>query len=245
MGRLLKAELIKLRTTRTFIALIAVAAVLSLAVVILQAAFIDATASTAADEVFNADTSSLFILILAVVGISGEWRHRTITSSLLAAPDRWRFLFAKVIAYAVAGVVLSLAISVLTAAAGSLVLSIRDQPGAPVGDLVELGWHNLVIAAIFGGLGVGLGGLIRNQPTAIVGILVVSFIAEPLLLTVASSVGRFGPFTALPVAFTGASAGFSEDELFSAGTALALMLAWAGLLVAAAGLLLQKRDLDG
>ena len=39
-------------------------------------------------DVFTADTSSLFILILAIVGITGEWRHRTITSSLLAAPDR-------------------------------------------------------------------------------------------------------------------------------------------------------------
>ena len=54
-------------------------------------------------EVFASDTSSLFILMLAIVGITGEWRHRTITSSLLAAPDRLRFLAAKTLAFAAAG----------------------------------------------------------------------------------------------------------------------------------------------
>ena len=47
--------------------------------------------------------SSLFILLLGVMGIAGEWRHRTITSSLLAAPDRLRFLAAKTLAFAAAG----------------------------------------------------------------------------------------------------------------------------------------------
>jgi hypothetical protein len=37
-------------------------------------------------DICNSDTSGLFILILALIGITGEWRHRTITSSLLAAP---------------------------------------------------------------------------------------------------------------------------------------------------------------
>ena len=63
-------------------------------------------------DVFSSDTSSLFIMILAVVGITGEWRHHTITSSLLAAPDRLRFLAAKTIAFAAAGLVLSLLISI-------------------------------------------------------------------------------------------------------------------------------------
>ena len=40
--------------------------------------------------------------------MAGEWRHRTITSTVLAAPDRLRLLTAKTLSYAVAGVVLSL-----------------------------------------------------------------------------------------------------------------------------------------
>ena len=70
-------------------------------------------------DVFTSDTSGLFILILAIVGISGEWRHRTITSSLLAAPDRLRFLAAKTLAFAAAGLVLSLLISLSIAIVGT------------------------------------------------------------------------------------------------------------------------------
>ena len=46
-------------------------------------------------ELFTADFSGLFILLLGVMGMAGEWRHRTITSSVLAAPDRLRLLAAK------------------------------------------------------------------------------------------------------------------------------------------------------
>ena len=84
---------------------------------------------------FASDTSSFFILVLAVVGISGEWRHRTITSSLLAAPDRRRFLAAKAVAFATAGLVLSLLIAVAVIVAGAAVLSFR---GLPLPDLGEL-----------------------------------------------------------------------------------------------------------
>ena len=58
-------------------------------------------------------------MILAIVGITGEWRHRTITSSLLAAPDRIRFLAAKTLAFAAAGAVLSLSISIWSRSSGT------------------------------------------------------------------------------------------------------------------------------
>ena len=61
--------------------------------------------------------------MLAIVGITGEWRHRTITSSLLAAPDRLRFLAAKTLAFAAAGMVLSLTISISVAIVGMAILS--------------------------------------------------------------------------------------------------------------------------
>ena len=46
--------------------------------------------------------SGLFILLLGVIGMTGEWRHRTIASTVLAAPGRALLLAAKVISYAVA-----------------------------------------------------------------------------------------------------------------------------------------------
>ena len=128
MTPLLRAELIKLSTTRTFAALAGVAVGISLLITILVGVLTEPTRESVLSDVFTSDVSSLFILVLAVVGITGEWRHRTITSSLLAAPDRLRFLAAKTIAFAAAGLVLSLLISVVVAVIGFTILSVRDLP---------------------------------------------------------------------------------------------------------------------
>ena len=128
MSRLLRAELIKLRTTRTFYALAGVAIGISLVITILVASLSEPTQDDVLNDVFQTDTSSLFIMILAIVGITGEWRHRTITSSLLAAPDRTRFLAAKILAFAAAGALLSLGISIAIAIAGYAILGARDLP---------------------------------------------------------------------------------------------------------------------
>ena len=243
MRELLAAELIKVRTTRTFFALAGVAIATSLLLAGLVAALTEPTQDSVLSDVFASDTSSIFILVLAIVGITGEWRHRTITSSLLAAPDRVRFLLAKTIAFAVAGALLSLAIAITIAVLGLGILSARGLPTPPVGDIVSLAARNAVAAAALGGFGVGVGALVRNQPVAIVGVFVLALIVEPLLLGLAPSVGRFGPVIALPSGFTDAGAS-GTDDLFSPLPALLLMLAWIAGLFAAAATLLRRRDLN-
>jgi hypothetical protein len=125
---LLHAELLKLRTTRTFVALVGVTAFTSLLIVVLVCLLTEPTEESVLRDVYTADTTSLFILVLAVVGITGEWRHRTIAGALLAAPDRVRFLAAKTLAFAAAGIVLSVAVSVSVATVASVLLSVRDLP---------------------------------------------------------------------------------------------------------------------
>ena len=51
-------------------------------------------------------------------------------------------------------------------------------------------WRNLVVAALVGALGVGIGAIVRNQVVAIVGILLIALIFEPLLYGLAADVGR-------------------------------------------------------
>ena len=247
MKPLLLAELIKLRTTRTFYALAGVAVGLSLLVTVLTASIGDTTQEDVLNDVFRNDASTLFILILAIVGISGEWRHRTITSSLLAAPDRIRFLAAKTLAFAAAGALLSVAISISIAVVAYAILGARDQPTPPIGDVVELLARNVGVAALLGALGVGIGSLVRNQPVAIVGILIMVFVVDALLGQFAPGVEVFSPTGALPNAIQGidpSNIGMDKVDFLAVAPAVAVMLAWIGVLFGAGGLLLLRRDVE-
>jgi ABC-2 type transport system permease protein len=245
MKPLLQAELIKLRTTRTFAALAGVAVAISVLLAVLVSLLTEPTEQSVLVDVFASDVTSLFIVVLAVVGIGGEWRHRTITSSLLAAPDRLRFLAAKTLAFAVAGTVMSVLISIAVTVAGVAILSVRDLPLPDAGELLSLYSRNALMAALLAALGVGLGALVRNQVVAVVGLLVWWFAVEPTLLGLVPSVGRFGPFVALSTGVTDIppeDAGLPDVDLFSSELAALLLMAWIGAAFAAGYALLRHRD---
>jgi ABC-type transport system involved in multi-copper enzyme maturation permease subunit len=244
MGPLLKAELLKLRTTRTFLALVAAAVGLSLLLAVLVAALAEPTRESVIDDVFASDLSSLFILVLGVIGVAGEWRHRTITSSLLAAPDRLRFLLAKAVAYAAAGAALSLLILLVVAIAGFVILSARDLPTPDLSDLLDFWWRSLLISALLGAFGVGVGALVRNQPIAIVAILALAFVIEPALLGLAPDVGRFGPVVGAPTAIAETDVGIDDADLLAPAMGVLVSLAWVALTVGLGAALLRSRDLD-
>lgn len=241
MSALLRAELLKLRTTRTFAALVGVALALSLLVVVLAAVLQDDVTAANVRELFTFDFTALFILVLGVLGMAGEWRHRTITSTVLAAPDRVRLLLAKTLSYAVAGVVLSLVVTLTIMVAGTAILAARDQATLGAGDLADVLWRNLVVAALLGAFGVCVGGLVRNQVVAIIGVLVISFVLEPAVLALAPDVGRFGPTSGAPNGI--ADMPLDDEDLLAPGLAVAVMLAWIGAGFAAVALLLRGRDL--
>ena len=247
MTALLRAELLKLRTTRTFVAIAALAVGTSTLIAVLVAILTDPTRESVLVDVFASDTSSFFILLLAVVGISGEWRHRTITSSLLAAPDRRRFLTAKAVAFATAGLALSLLIAAAVTVTGAATLTLRDLPLPSAAELAGQFGRNALLAAMLGAFGVAIGALVRNQIVAVVTVLATMFVVEPVLVALAPAVGRFGPFGALSVAAAGIpaeDAGMDGVRLLSTGPAVLLLLAWIAVAFAAASTLLQRRDLE-
>ena len=247
MTALLRAELIKLRTTRTFLALSGVAVGTSLVICTLVSALSKPTQDSVLSDVFTTDTTAVFIVVLAIVGITGEWRHRTITSSLLAAPDRLRFLAAKTLSFAAAGLLLSLAISIAVGIVGMAILSGRDLPTPELGDLVVQILRNAELAALLGAFGLALGSLIRNQPTAIVAVLVLAFVIEPTVISLAPDVGRFGPFSGLSAGIQSIPAddiGADGADLLSPGLAALAMLAWIAVPFAAGVAMLRGRDLN-
>jgi ABC-2 type transport system permease protein len=244
MRPLLEAELLKLRTTRTFAALVGAALVLSMLVLVLTTLIQDHFDDRDLRSLFAGDFTGLFILLLGVMGMAGEWRHRTITSSVLAAPDRLRLLAAKFISYAVAGAVLSLIVTLAIMAVGTIILSARDLPTLDVTALLDVIWPNLVSAAYLGALGVCIGALLRNQIVAIVGVLVLSFVLEPALIGLVPDVGKFAPIGGAPSGLVGVGFGGDDDKYLLDQVPAALVMAgWLALLFAAAAAVLRGRDL--
>ena len=118
-----------------------------------------------------------------------------------------------------AGTVLSLIVTVALMALGTLILSLRDLTTLDVADLADVLWRNLVIAALLGAFGVCVGGIVRNQVVAIVGLLVVAFALEPALFSLAPDVGQFGPTFGAPNGVIKIDP-FENGELLSPGPAL-------------------------
>jgi hypothetical protein len=143
----------------------------------------------------------------------------------------------------VAGVVLSLAVSLAVFALGTLILSARGIDALSAGDLADVLWRNLLVAALTGAFGVCVGGVIRNQVVAIVGVLVVAFALEPALIAVSADVGRFGPTNGAPNGIVDTGAFGDEVDLLAPAAAVLVMLAWIAAGFAAAGALLKRRDL--
>jgi ABC-2 type transport system permease protein len=184
MTGLVSAELFKLRTTRTFYGIVAGAVGLVLLIVIVASA--TATWSQGdtplRDLVGISGFAQVFALVLGILALTSEFRHGTITPSLLVVPDRVRLTVAKLGASLASGLALGLAATGLAAAIGAAILGARGidtgQTGSQVTKMVVGG---TIATALYSALGVGVGALVRNQVGAIVGALVYLFVLENLL----------------------------------------------------------------
>jgi ABC-2 type transport system permease protein len=249
VSALQQGELLKLRTTRTFTALTTVAAGTSLLLIVLDTTlFREHFDETTVRQLFTSEITGLFILVLGVMGMTGEWRHRTITSSVLAAPDRLRLLDAKLTSYAIAGALLSLIVTVMIMLVGTIILSLRNKTTLDIAALLDVLWRNLTVAAYYGAIGVCLGALLRNQAAALVGVLMVCFIVEPTLLEQVPKIGRLAPLVVAPDGLvrydpTDAEGLPGGDDALQPAISGVVMLGWLAALYAIAGVLLRRRDL--
>ncbi|HET6813759.1 MAG TPA: ABC transporter permease [Actinomycetota bacterium] len=176
MTRLVHAELLKLWTTRTARVLLALAAAGAAGLVTLVLVFAGrpgqpALGGDALRRLVLAPNGPLTLatLLLGVLGMAGEFRHGTATSTFLVTPVRGRVVAAKLAAAAVAGLAIALA-----AAAVVLAVALPWLPAKGVDvDLADPGLAARVgglatAVALYAVLGTGLGALFRNQFAAVV-----------------------------------------------------------------------------
>jgi ABC-2 type transport system permease protein len=130
--------------------------------------------------------------VLGVICITSEYRHKTITSTLVLTPRRDRVLGAKIavtawwcLLMAVLSLVTVAAIGLpWNAALGGVTSQVTDQLGAVV--------PGLVAATILLGLfGLGFGTLVKNQVAGILLAIGGTFILEPLLVLLARGIFHY------------------------------------------------------
>jgi ABC-2 type transport system permease protein len=240
MTRLVGAELLKLRTTRTFWGLAGAAAGLVLLIVVLSVALdTGLTEDNVRTILATTGLSGLLTLVLGAVVGAGEYRHGTIAWTLLVTPSRLRAVAGQVLACGIAGFAIGVAVSALVAAIALPWLAAKDAPMPASGDLLEIFFGCALYAGLAAALGAGLGALLRNQIAAIVIVLVQIFVIDP---TLAALIDGFGPFT-----LTGLGAAMSgvadEGELLGAGAAALVWAGYAALLGALAAIRTARSDI--
>lgn len=171
-----------------------------------------------------------FPLVVGTLAVTTEFRHRTMTPTLLLEPRRDVVLGAKLVAGAAVGVLFGVVGTLASAGAGALVLTLLGEPAG----LDDAGtWGTLALSAlalaVWAVVGVGLGTVLTNQVAAVVVILAFTQFLEPVLRLVlglttwGQDVSRYLPGAA--------GEAISGGSFYSEAAGVPLLPAWQGLLV--------------
>lgn len=182
MTHVINSELFKLRTTRTFLALVGVALAIVLVASILICAFANFNDNDVANEILGfifGPVVRAIALVIGILAVTNEFRHGTITPTLLVVPDRSKLMLAKLAAVLVLALGLGFVAGVIMVGSSAIFGALRDFDGSAFAGEVLIGMT--AGTALNAALGVGIGVLLRNQVGAIVGILIYGFILENLI----------------------------------------------------------------
>jgi hypothetical protein len=124
----------------------------------------------------------VFPLVVGALAVASEFRHKTITPTLLAEPRRTVLVGAKVVSTGVLGLLYGLVVSLAAVGAGAAVLTLLDKPTfldhASTWRTVAL---SVLALALWAVVGVGLGSVLTNQVAVIVVVLAFTQFVEPVL----------------------------------------------------------------
>jgi ABC-type transport system involved in multi-copper enzyme maturation permease subunit len=250
MTRLVRAEWTKLFTTRVWIGLLLGACVLAggFSALFTGLAGVSQNGQPGLPAVGTSDyeqlvfsvgaNASVLLLILGIIGMTQEYRHRTATPTFLTTPRRGNVVIGKLLAYALVAVPFALLILAVNVLVVEIYAGARgDAPALDADNLQTLGAAGLVLV-VFSVIGVGVGALLRNQVGAIVGSLVYLYVVEPIV----SSISAIQPaYKWLPGgAVQAITSDFQAPDLLEPWQGVLLLLGY-GLLAALLGTFLAVR----
>ena len=240
----IRAELLKIRSTRTTIGLILGMIALILLFTLLTGLLTHPSGLASKEDqrqlVSVASLVAVFSALAGVLLVTSEYRFGTIRPTILFNPARSHVLTAKVLAGALAGI----AFGVLGEAIGwAIGYAILDGRGITVvlssGDILLLTVGGLAGMALWGAIGAGVGAIIHNQVGGVITLLASGLVIDKLLFGLAPSVGRFTPTRA-----SDALMGLRVNHLVSPSAGAILLVGWAAALSAIGIALTTRRDIS-
>jgi ABC-2 type transport system permease protein len=237
-----RAEVLKIRSTRTTLGLLLGMVGLVLLIVVL---------TTLLDDVFSlqekenqrdlfgiAYVPALFAAIAGVLVVASEYRFGTIRPTFVFTPHRSRVIASKLVAGLLAGLAFGVVSDTISFGLG---VPILDSRGVDIAldshDIWLILIAGTVGTALFAGIGVGLASVVHNQVASVIGLLAWIFVVDNLLFGLAPHVGRYMPSLAL-----NALIGNTGDDLLSPAGGAVMLAVWAAGLTVAGVALTARRD---
>jgi ABC-type transport system involved in multi-copper enzyme maturation permease subunit len=245
---LARSEWLKIRTTRSWWAYLAV-------VLLLSAIAVAGEVGTAEPEsrsergfqlglVDTVGLAALLAIILGITVVTSEFRHGTVTPTFLAEPRRERVLSAKALVAAAVSLGFALLSLLVVVAIGVPWLELVGADLHLTDDALakRLG-EQLLAAVLWGLMGVAIGALIQSQVAALVGTLLWIFLGETLIVGVLGLVDADGASAYLPFHALDAADGTGGEGLHSYWPGVAVSLGWIALLGALGTERARRRDI--
>lgn len=236
MGRLLRAELFKTRTTPgpwvcLLVTLLLTALGIVLSFLVAHRGTVHFGAPTTTHDLRNLvgagfTAGTVMAPVLGVLVITTEYRHKVLTATLLLNPRRSQVLTAKVLTCAIWGVVLCIGSLVLVAAMGVPLLASQGGSVHRLLDQVAPVVPGLVAAyALLAVYGLGIGVLVRNQIAGVILALGITLVLEPIIVALFGALVHWD-INWLPSRATQAVAGGLTGGRADAGLVGTVLLTW-------------------
>jgi ABC-type transport system involved in multi-copper enzyme maturation permease subunit len=240
--RQVRAELLKVRSTRTTIGLllgmVALILLFILLTGLLASAFSLSTVENQRQFLSLSDLAGVFAALAGVMLVASEYRYGTMRPTILFTPHRSRVLVAKVIGGVLAGIAFSVVGEAIGWGLGYAIISGRGIPFAlSTGDGLQLVLGGVGSVALWGAIGVGLAAILRNQVAAVITLLAWGFVVSPLLFGLVPSVGRF-----MPTYAGDGLIGLTTHHLLPAVAGGVVLVGWTALLAGVGIALTARRD---
>jgi ABC-2 type transport system permease protein len=199
-----RSEWIKLRTVRSNVTTSVVAVLIPLAISLLSVTFMgENNIDSGTLPGFIVGSGSVAVLLIGVLGVlcvTQEYSQGTIRLTLAATPSRPRVYLAKAVVVATIGAGLTGAIVLLGNMVGSAIIDARDVPALDSNpDAAPAFLAMILMGAVVAVLGMAIGALTRNPPSAITTLVLWPLLVEGIvggLLSLAfdDDVARWMPF---------------------------------------------------